>query len=214
MLLQTGNFGSFAPSLHLIFTKLVTFQTIVQPLRLPSRRFLPYQYHQAVQLLNKDSESKSGGWYPKKEVESESWKENGLELENFSWSHQKSVSILKTGEDQMMIWTRNASIKVAKWGIPMFAALTYLLKAFVPKIGEWTPQTIFCFDVNVPNWSKSNWWCVAHWRRESMRDKTSPSSFKHQIEQNSLLLLYDDVADDFADENTAWYVGSDGKSKW
>ena len=33
-----------------------------------------------------------------------------------------------------------------------------------------------------------------------MRDKTSPSSFKHQIEQNSLLLLYD-VADDPADEN-------------
>ena len=47
-----------------------------------------------------------------------------------------------------------------------------------------------------------------------MRDKTSPSSFKHQIEQNSLLLLNDDVADDFADENSAWYVGSDGKSKW
>ena len=34
-----------------------------------------------------------------------------------------------------------------------------------------------------------------------MRDKTSPSSFKHQIEQNSLLLLNDAVADDFADEN-------------
>ena len=46
-----------------------------------------------------------------------------------------------------------------------------------------------------------------------MRDKTSPSSFKHQIEQNSLPLL-NDVADDFADENSAWYVGSDGKSKW
>ena len=34
-----------------------------------------------------------------------------------------------------------------------------------------------------------------------MRDKTSPSSFKHQLEQNSLLLLNDDLADDFADEN-------------
>ena len=34
-----------------------------------------------------------------------------------------------------------------------------------------------------------------------MRDKTSPSSFKHQLEQNSPLLLNDDVADDFADEN-------------
>ena len=79
------------------------FQTIVQPLRLPSRRFLPYQYHQAVQLLNKDSKSESGSSYPKKEVESESGKESGLELENFSTSHQKSVSILKTGEDEMMI---------------------------------------------------------------------------------------------------------------
>ena len=34
-----------------------------------------------------------------------------------------------------------------------------------------------------------------------MCDKTSPSSFKHQLEQNSLLLLNDDLADDFADEN-------------
>ena len=25
---------------------------------------------------------------------------------------------------------------------------------------------------------------------------------------------HDDVADDFADENSAWYVGSDGKSNW
>jgi len=47
-----------------------------------------------------------------------------------------------------------------------------------------------------------------------MRDKTSPSSFKHQLEQNSLLLLNDDVADVFADENSAWCVGSDDKSKW
>ena len=39
-----------------------------------------------------------------------------------------------------------------------------------------------------------------------MRDKTSPSSFKHQIEQNSLL-LNDDVADNFADENG---LGKDG----
>ena len=100
-------------------TKLVTFQTIVQPLRLPSRCLLPYQYHQAVQLLNKDSKSESGSWYATKEVESESWKENGLELENFSSSRQKSVRILKTCKDQMMSWTRKASIKVAKWGIPM-----------------------------------------------------------------------------------------------
>ena len=40
-----------------------------------------------------------------------------------------------------------------------------------------------------------------------MRDKTSPSSFKHQLEQNSLLLLNDDLADDFADENG---LGKDG----
>ena len=51
-----------------------------------------------------------------------------------------------------------------------------------------------------------------------MRDKTSPSSFKHQLEQNSLLLLNDDVADHFADENglgkdgMCRCVGGDGKS--
>ena len=63
VLLQTGNFGSFVPSLNWVtfnITDLVTFQTIVQPFRLPSRCLLPYQYHQAVQLLNKDSKSESG----------------------------------------------------------------------------------------------------------------------------------------------------------
>ena len=34
-----------------------------------------------------------------------------------------------------------------------------------------------------------------------MRDKTSPSSFKHQIEQNSLVLFNVTATDDFADEN-------------
>ena len=51
-----------------------------------------------------------------------------------------------------------------------------------------------------------------------MCDKTSPSSFKHQIEQNSPLLLNDDLADYFADENghgkdgICQCIGGDGKS--
>ena len=53
-----------------------------------------------------------------------------------------------------------------------------------------------------------------------MRDKTSPSSFKHQLEQNSPLLLNDDLADDFADENghgkdgMRRCVGGVGKNLW